>query len=51
MWVYKFADKETRQQVPTWKTFIRSNHDSIKMWLENTTEIVAWRVHFGLRLQ
>lgn len=50
MWVYKFADKETRNQVPTLNTFLRGNQDTIKMWLENTTETVAWRVHFSLRL-
>lgn len=50
MWVYKFINKETRTQVPTYWTFLRSNHESVKMWLENTTELVEMRIHFALRV-
>ena len=50
MWVYKFVNKETRTQVPTFWTFLRTNHETIKMWLENTTEVVEMRIHFALRV-
>ena len=50
MWVYKFIDKKTRYQVPTYWTFLRSNQDSVKMWLENTTVPVSDRVGFSLRV-
>lgn len=50
MWVYKFIDKETRTQVPSLGTFILTNHDSIKFWLENTSEPVPDRLGFSLRL-
>ena len=50
MWLYKFIDKETRTQVPTFWTFVRTNHDSVKMWLENTSEPVGLRLSFSLRL-
>ena len=50
MWVYKYIDKQTRTQVPSYWTFMRSNQDLIKMWLENTTIPVADRIGFSLRL-
>lgn len=50
MWLYKFLSKETRTQVPTYWTFLRSNHDTIKMWLENTTEPLNVRLGFSLRV-
>ena len=50
MWVYKFVDKETRTQVPTFGTFLRANHDTVHMWLENTTEPMEVRLSFTLRL-
>ena len=50
MWVYKFVDKKTRTQVPGFWTFVRSNHDSIKMWLENTSEPTNIRLGFSLRV-
>ena len=50
MWVYKFVNKETRTQVPTFWTFLRTNHETIKMWLEDTTEVVEMRIHFALRV-
>lgn len=50
MWLYKFINKESRTQVPTFWTFLRSNHDTINMWLENTSEPLSLRVHFSLRV-
>ena len=50
MWVYKFIDKESRAQVPTYWTFLRTNQDTIKMWLENTTVPVQDRIGFSLRV-
>ena len=50
MWIYKFIDKEARTQVPTFWTFIVSNHDTMKMWVENTAEPVENRLGFSLRL-
>lgn len=50
MWLFKFVDKETRTQVPTFKTFMRSNHDTIKMWLENTSQPLDIRQSFSLRV-
>ena len=49
MWLFKFVDKETRTQVPSYKTFIRSKQDTIKMWLENTSQPVELRQSFSLR--
>lgn len=49
MWLYNFLRKETRTNVPTFWTFLRSNHDTVKMWLENTSEPMAIRVSFSLR--
>ena len=50
MWVYKFIDSETRTQVPSFWTFLRSNHDLIRMWLENTSEPLSERLNFTLRV-
>ena len=50
MWLYKFINKESRTHVPTFWTFLRTNHDSIKMWLENTAEPLHLRIHFALRV-
>ena len=50
MWLYKYIDKGTRTQVPTFKTFLRENHDTVKMWLENTTEPEERRISFSLRV-
>ena len=50
MWVYKFINKETRTQVPSLWTFLRSNQETIKMWLENITEPIDLRIHFSLRV-
>ena len=50
MWVYKFIQKDSRTQVPSFWTFLRSNQDTIVMWLENTTEPINTRVHFSLRV-
>ena len=50
MWVYKFVNKETRTQVPSFWTFLVTNHETLKMWLENTSEKVELRIHFALRV-
>ena len=34
MWVHKFITKETRTQVPKFKTFLRNNQDLLKLWYE-----------------
>ena len=34
MWAYRYINKETRLQVPTFKTFIKQNHDILKLWCE-----------------
>ena len=49
MWLYKFIDKNTRTQVPSFSTFLNGNHDTIKMWLENVAEPPSQRMNFSLR--
>jgi hypothetical protein len=49
MWAHKFIRKETRQQVPKYKTFIMQNHDLLKMWFEDMAEPIQDRCVFGIR--
>lgn len=50
MWAYKFLHKETRLQVPKFKTFFFQNQDLLKLWYEDETETVLEdRVPFYMR--
>ena len=49
MWVYKYSKKKTRQEVPKFWTFLKSNHDMLKFWLEDTSEDPNDRIPFSLR--
>lgn len=35
--------------MPSYKTFLAGNHDTIKMWLENVSEPLQDRMNFSLR--
>ncbi len=50
MWAYKFLKKETRLQVPSFWTFLRENHDILKLWCEEVTEPLEDRTIFPLRI-
>ena len=50
MWAYRYINKETRLQVPTFKTFIKQNHDILKLWCEEIQEPMDERVNFTLRI-
>ncbi len=50
MWAYKFLRKDTRLQVPTFKTFMRQNHDLLKLWFEEEHEPLEERINFILRV-
>jgi hypothetical protein len=50
MWAYKFMKKETRLQVPTFSTFLKQNHDLLKLWCEETHEPPEDRTIFPLRI-
>jgi hypothetical protein len=50
MWAYKFIKKETRLQVPTFNTFLKQNHDILKLWCEEVQEPLEDRMMFGLRI-
>lgn len=49
MWVYKFAKKETRLQSPKFFTFLKENHDLLKLWFEDMHEPLEQRISFVLR--
>ena len=50
MWVYKFSNERTRTQVPKFWTFLRQNHDLLKLWMEDVYEEVEDRFSFFLRV-
>jgi hypothetical protein len=50
MWIYKYAKKETRLQVPKFSTFLKQNHDLLKLWFEDTHEKLEDRISFILRV-
>lgn len=50
MWAYKFIKKETRLQVPSFKTFLKQNHDILKLWCEEVQEPLEERIIFPLRI-
>lgn len=50
MWAYKFLKKETRLQVPSWWTFLKENHDLLKLWCEEVHEPMEDRTIFVVRL-
>ena len=50
MWAYKFLRKETRLQVPTFWSFIKQNHDILKLWCEEVWEPYEDRTIFVLRI-
>ena len=50
MWAYKFMKKETRLQVPSFSTFLKENHDLLKLWCEEVSEPLEDRIIFPLRI-
>lgn len=38
MWAYKFLVKETRLQVPKYRTFFFQNQELLNLWYEDETE-------------
>ena len=50
MWVQKFITKETRTNVPRFKTFLRLNQDLLKLWYEDTTTQYEERIQFPMRV-
>jgi hypothetical protein len=50
MWAYKFIKKDTRLQVPSFWTFLKQNHDILKLWCEEVQEPPDERIIFPLRI-
>lgn len=50
MWAYMYINKDTRLQVPTVKTFMKQNHDILKLWCEEILEPMDERTNFTLRI-
>lgn len=49
MWAYKFLQKETKLQVPRFKTFFYQNQDLLVLWYEDQNEPVEDRIPFSMR--
>jgi len=49
MWAYKYLHKDSRTNVPKYWTFLKSNHDMLKLWFEDQTEPLNDRVSFPVR--
>jgi hypothetical protein len=50
MWIYKFSRPATRTQVPKFTTFLRQNHDLMKLTMEDVYDNVEDRFMFFLRV-
>lgn len=50
MWAYKYLNEDTRLHVPTFRTFLRQNHDIFKLWCEEVWEPLENRTNFMLRI-
>jgi len=50
MWAYKYVNQETRLHVPSFKTFLKQNHDILKLWCEEEQEPLDVRTNFSLRI-
>jgi len=50
MWAYKFLNKDSRLYVPTLKTFLKQNHDLLKLWFEEEHEPPDERINFWIRM-
>jgi len=49
MWAYKFVHKDTKLDVPRFKTFFYQNQDLLKLWYEDESEPQEDRVSFAMR--
>lgn len=49
MWAYKFLNKDTRLQVPSFKTFMFQNQEWLQLWYEDETVELEDRVNFAMR--
>ena len=49
MWAYKYLHKETKLQVPKFKTFFYQNQDLLKLWYEDMEQPLEDRVNFYMR--
>lgn len=49
MWAYKFLQKDTKLQVPKFKTFVYQNQDLLKLWYEDESEPLEDRISFAMR--
>ena len=50
MWACRFLKPKTRSIIPTFKNFLKQNHDIPKLWFEETFLEVAFRTHFFFRI-
>ena len=50
MWAYKFINKDTRLNVPSFKTFFFENQELLQLWYEDETVEIEERVNFAMRL-
>lgn len=50
MWAYKYQQKDTRTQVPSYKKFMFANHDLLKLWYEDQMEPTLDRISFPMRV-
>jgi hypothetical protein len=49
MWAYKFLQKDTKLDVPKFKTFVYQNQDLLKLWYEDEQERLEDRISFAMR--
>ena len=49
MWAYKFITKDTRLQVPRFKTFFFANQELLQLWYEDEYSSLEERVNFPMR--
>jgi hypothetical protein len=49
MWAYKYVHKDTKLEVPRFRTFFYQNQDLLKLWYEDESEPVEDRVSFSMR--
>lgn len=49
MWAYKFINRDTRLNVPTFKTFFFHNQELLQLWYEDESLELEDRVNFAMR--
>jgi len=49
MWAYNYFEKDSHLRVPSFKLFLKHNHDLTRMWFEETYEEPEDRTSFLLR--